>query len=282
MSPWKALPRTLLHLVLAYGAVTACMVAYRFVTRALGMTGPSEGDLHATIRRLGSIAAALLGYWVVSRFYERRPITELKFQPLPTVVATISGAFLISITILALFGLGAYRVVEFRGFDKAPAVIGIIFVAATIEEITFRGVLFRILEKQGGTVLALVVQSVVFSVMHVFNSGVTPTTMLSATIVGAFWALLFVATRNLWVCSFNHFAWNTMIFLSGIPLSGQEDWRAAAPFDSTYQGPHWLTGGGFGPEDSILNILLMSLVVAGFAIWAMRRGYFRDMARGDV
>jgi hypothetical protein len=104
--------------------------------------------------------------------------------------------------------------------------------------------------------------SLLFSLQHLGNVEdaslvATLTTLISGVLIGAFWALVFVLTRNLWVVGANHAAWNYSIMLTGLPLSGLENWREIAPLESGYNGPDWLTGGAFGPEDSALTIGLM-------------------------
>jgi uncharacterized protein len=106
--------------------------------------------------------------------------------------------------------------------------------------------------------------------LHLFNPEITVMTALSVTLLGACWAMVFIYPRNLWVVSCNHAAWNAVIFLSGTPLSGTQDWSASAPIESHYQGSVWMTGGGFGPEDSIINVLLMAAVFGGMTHFAIR------------
>ena len=107
------------------------------------------------------------------------------------------------------------------------------------------------LERAWGTELALPVQAVVFALLHLANVeqsgiGAVMTMLVSVSLLGLLWAGLFVLGRNLWVVAANHAAWNFTILLSGVPLSGIEDWRALAPLESRYAGPDWLTGGMFG------------------------------------
>jgi len=137
-----------------------------------------------------------------------------------------------------------------------------IVVAAVLEEVVFRGLVFRILEELIGTLPALALVSLLFGVMHLSNPGTTPFTIVSVSLCGALWCCVFILTRNIWAAGLNHMAWNLAIFFSGIPLSGEEDWRAFAPVISHAQGPIWLTGGSFGPEDSIINICILVLVTA--------------------
>jgi uncharacterized protein len=100
------------------------------------------------------------------------------------------------------------------------------------------------------------------------------TMLISVTLVGLLWAGVFVLARNLWVAAANHAAWNFTILLSGLPLSGIEDWRKLAPLESRFAGPDWLTGGMFGPESSLLVIASTTVAVVLLLRAARRRGAF--------
>jgi hypothetical protein len=120
---------------------------------------------------------------------------------------------------------------------------------------------------------------VLFALQHLENiahgGAIDVATMLvSVTLGGLLWAAVFILTRNLWATVANHAAWNFTILLSGVPLSGIEDWRALAPLESRYAGPDWLTGGMFGPESSLLVIATMSVAVVLLLRIASRRGAF--------
>ena len=139
-------------------------------------------------------------------------------------------------------------------------------IAATLEELVYRCLLFRLLERAWGTRLALVIQAVLFALQHVENveqGGISDvvTMLASVTLVGLLWAGVFVLARNLWVVAANHAAWNFTILVSGLPLSGIEDWRKLAPLESRFAGPDWLTGGMFGPESSLLVIASTTVAV---------------------
>lgn len=53
-----------------------------------------------------------------------------------------------------------------------------------------------------------------------------------------------------------------------------QQWRLSAPFESGVRGPVWLTGGGFGPEDSVINIVVMACALGGLGWAAWRKGSF--------
>jgi membrane protease YdiL (CAAX protease family)/mannose-6-phosphate isomerase-like protein (cupin superfamily) len=221
------------------------------------------------LRRSGILLFAILGYWTYVRFYEKRAVAELNVAPVGILVGTLSGAALISITTLSLFALGAYEVTAYRGLQSGLlGVAGFILIAAVLEEIVFRGVLFRVMEDAWGTISALWLSSLIFSVLHLGNfeadvsTLVLITTVVSATLISAFWTMVFVRSRNLWVVGTHHAAWNFAILLTGAPLSGLDEWRAVAPIESQYHGPTWLTGGAFGPEDSVITITVAGICLA--------------------
>ena len=166
-----------------------------------------------------------------------------------------------SITIGVLYLTGNYVIESTRPLALAVPVICTIVVAAVLEEVLFRGLLFRILEEHIGTLPALTLVSLLFGLMHLSNPGTTPFTMISVSLCGALWCCVFILTRNLWAVGLNHMAWNLVIFCSGISLSGEEEWRQYAPVVGHTQGPTWLTGGSFGPEDSIINIGILVVVL---------------------
>jgi hypothetical protein len=242
---------------------------------------PGDAWLSA-IRRVGILLTAVTAYWLYVRWHETREATELRLRPLPLVLGGVGGAALAGLPIAVLFVLGVYERVLFRGFSPALlGVAGVIGIAATLEELVYRCLLFRILERAWGTWVALATQAAVFALMHLGNieqggASDVAAMLVSVTVLGLLWAGLFVLTRNLWVVAAHHAAWNFTILLSGVPLSGIEDWRPLAPIESRYAGPDWLTGGMFGPESSLL--LMVSSTVAAVVVlrWARRRGAFRS------
>jgi membrane protease YdiL (CAAX protease family) len=238
----------------------------------------------STFRRAGILLSALAGYWAYVHWYEKRDATELRLQPVSTILAGASGACLLALPVAVLFALRAYEVVMFRsaslGLLGVAAVIGI---AATLEELAGRCLLFQLLERAWGTRVALAAQAVLFALQHLENVAHGRTAdvvvmLVSVTLLGMLWAGVFVLSRNLWVVAANHAAWNFTIVLSGMPLSGIEDWRALAPLESRYSGPSWLTGGMFGPESSLLVIVSITIAVVLLLRAARRRGVFRSPA----
>jgi membrane protease YdiL (CAAX protease family) len=139
-----------------------------------------------------------------------------RFAPLWTLLAAIAGVVSIGVTIGASTLTGHYEVVATRGLGAAGSVLGTLSVAAVLEELAFRCILFRVLEERIGTNLALVVSALVFGVVHLSNNGAGAVTLITVTEAGLMWGLVFVLTRNLWASAAHHFCWNSTIFLIGL------------------------------------------------------------------
>jgi hypothetical protein len=138
-----------------------------------------------------------------------------------------------------------------------------------MEEFIFRGILFRISEKYLGTIKALAIVSAVFATLHLSNDGMSATIFLSALLGGLLWCGIYMIARNIWVIGLHHAAWNLTVFFSGIPISGMSSWVNTAPIQSSYHGPVWLTGGAFGPEGSVITILV--IIISGAFLFRMAK-----------
>lgn len=269
----------LISLLLGGVAILGPIVAFRQgllpLLESLFQLGP---EALSVVRRAGILLTAVAGYWAFVRWHEKRAVTELQLKPIPLLLGGASGAALIALPMALLFAIGAYERVLFRGVS--PGLLGVaalIGIAATLEELVYRCLIFRVLEKTWGTKIALLAQGVAFAIPHLENlaaSGLQgmATMLVSVTLLGWLWAGVFILSRNLWAAAANHAAWNFTILLSGLPLSGIEDWRKVAPFESRFAGPDWLTGGVFGPESSLLVIVSAAAAVAIMMRAARSRG----------
>ena len=236
----------------------------------------------SALRRVGIPLAALAGYWAYTHWYEKREASELRLRPVGLMLGGASGAALVAFPIAVLFALGAYEVVFVR--SASPALLGVaalIGIAATLEELIYRCLLFRVLEQAWGTGVALAAQSVIFALVHLENveqggAKDVATMLVSVTLLGLLWTGVFILTRNLWVVAANHAAWNFTIVLSGAPLSGIGDWRDLAPLETRYAGPDGLTGGMFGPESSFVVIAMVTGAVVLLLRVAHRHGAFLE------
>ncbi|GAB2910461.1 lysostaphin resistance A-like protein [Rheinheimera gaetbuli] len=275
INPIKAV---VVKLLLAITIIALAVAAYRWLMLpALQWLFQLDEPATALLRRVGILLVMLLAYGLYVRYSEKRPVTELHFKFTGVALGLLAGAAMIVLVSALLFAGGVYEVTAYRGWQSGLLDIAlVILVAAVIEEIVFRAVLFQALESQWGTVTALWLQSLIFSLLHIANlndqmdAQALVITVISGTLLGAMWTVMYVYVRNVWVVAAHHAAWNFTIVLTGLPLSGLDDWQAMAPLQSVYHGPNWLTGGVVGPEDSVVTIVMV-IISVGALLWLAKK-----------
>ncbi|MEO8946535.1 MAG: type II CAAX endopeptidase family protein [Gemmatimonadaceae bacterium] len=215
------------------------------------------------------IAAA---YIVYVRVVERRSVSELALGPAPAElgIGFLIGAALFTATIGIIWVLGDYAVIAVNHWTAilAPLVLGL--AAGLLEEIVFRGVLFRITEEWIGSWGALAVSSFLFGAAHLANPHATLTSALAIALeAGVVLGAVFMIKRRLWLPIGLHAAWNfTQAGIFGAAVSGTTQGGLLV---SRITGPAWATGGSFGPEAS-LPAVIVSLSGVVLLVYIVRSG----------
>lgn len=225
-----------------------------------------------------AIGMALLGlaiYWAFVRLVEQRPVRELSLAGMGRElgVGLLVGAVLCVVCFGILMLLGVYRI---KGVNTLPVVLPALAMAISsgvLEELMWRGGLFRIVEEWLGSWIALVVSALVFGLSHYAPVEGALWGAFAITIeAGVLLAAAYMVTRRLWMAMGFHIAWNfaqSGVF-SGI-VSG--NFNQPGLFQSSVDGPTILTGGSFGVEASIVSVLLCTATGLLLLIIAIRRGH---------
>lgn len=105
---------------------------------------------------------------------------------------------------------------------KVIVFIGIGYVFQTMaEELTDRGFLQNFVENDINIFFAMVVQSIVFSILHFFAiEDFNFTSFFMLALMGLFFGSLLYYRKNIWIASGAHFAWNFSIMFFGNDESG--------------------------------------------------------------
>ncbi|MEU5088462.1 CPBP family intramembrane glutamic endopeptidase [Streptomyces sp. NPDC021356] len=220
--------------------------------------------------------------WVVGRT-ERRPVTELAREGASGSLlrGLVLGVAWFGCVIANIYFLGDYQVHGFGSATGAIGLVGFMAGAAITEELMFRGLLFRLVERGLGTYLALTLSGVVFGASHLLNKDAT---LLGAVAIaleaGGTLAAAYAATRSLWLPIGLHFGWNfaeSGIF--GTEVSGNGATHGL--LDASTSGAELLTGGEFGPEASVYAMLSGALLTVTFLWLARRRGHIVPRQRAE-
>lgn len=210
---------------------------------------------------LFTLAALLAAYKVLTLALDRRPLGSvgLAFCGRWLVELGIGlgvGALMISVIAalerllgVAQFSLHAAPPDRFVAWGVGT--LCMLFVAATNEELVFRGYPFQRLADSLGAVAAVALFAGLFGLAHLGNPSRTWISTLNTMLVGIPLAVGYLRTRSLWLPVGLHFAWNFFQgFGLGLPVSG-----IGLPFSvlkATVSGSELLTGGSYGPEGGLL------------------------------
>jgi membrane protease YdiL (CAAX protease family) len=146
-------------------------------------------------------------------------------------------------------------------FDPYELVLAVLlFVLVSInEEILVRGYVLQNLMLSYNKNVALIISSVLFSVMHIFNPDVNLAGMLSLFLAGILLGVCYLSTGNLWLPIALHFSWNFFQCLFGFNISGNDHYSLIT---LVADSENIWNGGKFGFEGSVFGSLFQIPAVA--------------------
>lgn len=260
----------------AFVFVAVPFVAANILTK-LFMLNPELRDLRNLIKALVLVAA----YWAYVHWWERRPVRELSVsRAVPELlVGLLLGGLLFSGVMAVLAALGAYSLEAVGPLGSlVAAVVSMlpkIAIGALIEELLFRLLLLRLLERSLGTVWALAISSLVFGLAHVGNVGATPMIgIMLGMELGLLFGAAYLLTRRIWLCTALHLSWNFVqgaVFSIAVSGHSTDGWLRGH-----LTGPAWLTGGAFGVEASVVSVVLCLATTGILLTLAHRHGRFKS------
>lgn len=160
--------------------------------------------------------------------------------------------------IVCLFLCGCYRIVNVE-LDVASQLswLSLFLLVGVVEEVIFRGILFRLITDKWNIAVGLTTSSLLFGLAHLGNPGATLWAALAIALAsGWLFGMAYAYHRTIWVPIGMHWAWNYLeggVFgcaVSGTPL----DYRPL--ITPKISGTDLLSGGAFGPEASIICVAI--------------------------
>lgn len=129
------------------------------------------------------------------------------------------------------------------------------------EEIMLRGYFMPSLSARLPMWAAVLISSLFFSLMHLFNTGFTLMSFLNILLIGIAFGLVAIRTNSLFTCCALHSVWNwAQGNFYGLPVSGMETGPSVLRFSLT-DSPLW-SGGAFGIEGSMPALIVELIVIA--------------------
>lgn len=246
------------------------------ITRALGeMTMNPTGEV--LIAQLLSTLLPAAIVIIYCRFVERRSLNSMGFIKKGCVVkyliGIVAGFAMFSATLLISYLFGA---VKYVGTDLQNGVMFALMCVGWLiqgaeEEIICRGYFMPSLSSKLPLWAAVLISSVFFSLMHIFNGGFNLIVLLNLTLTGIMFAVLAIRFDSLFVCCACHSIWNLVQGnFYGLPVSGIDAGGSVFRFELAENMDLW-TGGVFGLEGSLSETIVMVIVIAAVVFIPKKR-----------
>ncbi len=238
------------------------------------LTSPLDSNLvlQALVSGIITILFCYAGFRTYTHFIERRELSELApagaLKELGSGV--IVGVLLVSIMIGVLAVLGYYKMQTIHHASILVISLAGAAISAFVEEVLFRGIVFRLVEESLGTWLSLLFSAALFGMLHLGNPEATLIGSLVIVLeAGVLLAAAYILTRRLWLAIGVHFAWN--FTLAGVFGASSSQ----GLLDAEFSGPVWLSGGEYGPEGSLIAVVLCLILAVFFLVRGVRQGQIR-------
>lgn len=238
--------------------------------------------------------AAVGAFLLMGRWADRRSAASLGLERrglAPEVgMGLLIGGGVFSVVIGLMAALGAYRVGGINAHFQPLIPLLLFLMVAIVEETIFRGYIFQTLEARWGSGIALAVSALLFGLVHLGNpvGGLTPGQRLVGPVFIVFEASIlmtagYLLTRRLWLPIGIHWGWN--FFESAVYGTSDSGFGASPLYTllrSHVSGPFPVTGGPFGPEASIICLVVSTLAGLLLLRQAVLKGQWRPRRQSPI
>ena len=273
--PWGALAPFLAVVLVALPDIIATLVLTR-----LGLVGADDNPvgvrgyyvfLLLTFTLIGLVVVA----WV--RFVERRSLASIGLvrhgAARKFLLGLVMGLATSSAIVVCIWLAGSARAEGFgRAFSTPITVLHMALLLAcfgfqgSVEEVVFRGWLFSGIARKLNVPIAVVVTSLVFTLLH-FDPKVRWLFLVNVFLFSVFACCWSLRSGNVWGVMGWHGAWNWLLGVGfETPVSGLDLKMPALIVRLVPTGPALLTGGAEGPEGSLFCTALLAFAIA-FLLW---------------
>lgn len=181
-------------------------------------------------------------------------------------------AFLLPLAVIGCFILlmaGTFSVNHFSTGDTVRTIFSAVFLTGVatgiVEEMIFRGIIMNVVERKSNKLVAIILPSFLFSLVHLLNGALniqsTLLLLLGGTLAGVMFSLMADYYQSIWASTALHAVWN-IFMIGGIFNIGIEQSSYSLTNYVLKSRSLLLTGGEFGVEVSLFAMLSYVLVIA--------------------
>lgn len=253
----------------------ACYILAAAIAGQIGTRlplSPSTGRM--VLKNAIVLGAVLLAYKFLIRRLGERPRDDFNGRrALPDVGMGLAlGFFIMALAVAAAAVAGVYNIIAPGDTSQlVKELVATAIMPAFMEELLFRGILFRWIEDFGGSWVALLLTSAFFGAAHLMNPNASYVAAFGIAIeAGVLLGGAYMLTRSLWLAIGIHASWNfTQGEIFDVPVSGMDEHGLV---QARLSGPPLLSGNGFGLEASVFAMVIATATGMWLVWLAVRRG----------
>ena len=290
--PWRLLGGGIVFVVL--GIVVSLSFQALLAVFGIGALATSlVGSVDTLSISLTGVASStgltVVGVYLAGRLLDRRWFTDFGLHldrswaadfgfGAALGAALMTGIFLVELAAGWARVTGTLRTSGSASLWVALAGAVVLFVAVSVgEELLLRGYLltnlaegFRGLGPTVAVVVATLLSSGVFGLLHAGNPNATVVSTTNVALAGVVLAAGYVLTGELGIPMGFHLTWNFFQGpVYGFPVSGTSPGVAVVAVAE--RGPDRWTGGAFGPEAGLLGVAALAVGLVAIAAWVRHR-----------
>ena len=205
---------------------------------------------------------------IYCRFVERRSLYSMGFTKDKALLEYLKGLgigfLMFSLAVIIAYITGS---LGFNGFNSSVnfnlifIFLGGFLIQGMSEEVIFRGYFMISLSNRTSLIIAIIINSVMFSLLHLLNPGITLLAIINIILFGVFASIYVLRTNNIWGACAIHSIWN---FLQGnfygFEVSGINTNNSILSFTALENGS-LINGGSFGMEGGLAVTLVLIIFI---------------------
>lgn len=215
-----------------------------------------------------------IGFWIFyllvmlvfkpDRFMLKKLSTKTKGNNLKMLTVGLLIGFGMNMACIVAAMLNRDIHVYFDGISPLMFVLIFIavFVQSSAEELICRCFLYEKISRYHLPVTAIVVNSLVFAAMHLFNSGITVIAFVDIMLSGLIFSVMVYYFDSIWAAFAIHAAWNfTQNIIMGLPNSGMVAIYSMFKLDTASAQSSFFYDVGFGVEGTWFAVIVETLTL---------------------
>ncbi len=226
-----------------------------------------EGQLVSLPMTFGMVVAVFASVFLMTKF-GKITIGDLGLGAskafAKVLTGIISGFIAISLVALIINVLGgANTTYNFKSEYTSTLAIGLVYFAfqGTYEELVYRSYLMPHFSKKMGIVWSILITSVLFTLLHALNPGMTVIPVVNLMLASVVFSLVYYVSGSLWLVGFAHGVWNySQGFIYGSLVSGnhiEQSVLKATPAENMTL----ISGGDFGFEGGLITSAIGVVII---------------------